>query len=261
MKKIMTFTACAGVLLLGQGILSQTAMSHTGAGDGRTLQQTKTLTLDAGKISELVIEAGAGSMEIKSAEVDAIEVTAKVYQERAHDNYCLSLTRENNQALLESATCRDNRFSNDDTSIDLTVLVPKTLALDIHDGSGFIKIDGVAAAKIADGSGYIDIANVAGAVDINDGSGLITARNIDNNLDITDGSGAIDVQSVDGDLVISDGSGSIDVASVTGKVVITDGSGSISVSRAGRFELLADGSGGVDVSDISGEVVMNGHGR
>ncbi|WDE13404.1 hypothetical protein [Thalassomonas haliotis] len=260
MNKITAFAACAGALLLGQGILSQPVMSHMGGHD-KTLQKTRTLTLDVANMSELVIEAGAGSMEVKSADIDHIEVTAKVYQEQAHDNYCLSLSRESHRALLESASCRDDRYDNHDTNIELTVRVPQTLALDIRDGSGFIKVDGVAGAKIVDGSGYIDIRNISGQVDIRDGSGLITANNIDKNLDITDGSGGIEVRSVAGDLAISDGSGSIDVSLVAGEVVIRDGSGSIRVDRAKRFELLSDGSGSVDVSNISGEVVMNGHGR
>jgi len=258
MKKITAFAG--GALLVGMGILSQTALSHTG-GDDKSLQQTKTLTLDAGKISALKIEAGAGGMTVKAADIDRVEVTARIYQEKAHDNYCLSLTRENNRAMLESASCRDNRFDNHDIRIDLTILVPQALALDISDGSGFIEVDGVASAKIADGSGYIDIRNIAGQVDISDGSGSITAENILSNLDISDGSGGIEVRTVDGDLAISDGSGSIEVVSVTGAVVITDGSGSISVSQAGSFELLADGSGKVDVRNITGKVVMNGHGR
>lgn len=261
MNKITAFAACTGVLLLGQGILSQPVMSHMGFGHDKALQKTRTLTLDVANMSELVIAAGAGSMEVKSADIDQIQVTATVYQEQPHDNYCLSLSRENNQALLESASCRDDRYDNHDTSIDLTVLVPQTLALDIRDGSGFIKVDGVAKAKIVDGSGYIDIRNIRGPADIHDGSGLITAHNIDKNLDITDGSGGIEVRSVAGNLTISDGSGGIDVSSVEGGVAIRDGSGSISVNQAKRFELLSDGSGSVDVSNISGEVVMNGHGR
>ncbi|WDE00656.1 DUF4097 family beta strand repeat-containing protein [Thalassomonas actiniarum] len=259
MNKVTAFAT--GALLLGQGILSQPAMSHMGFGHDKTLQKTRTLTLEVANMSELVIEAGAGSMEIKSADIDQIQVTAKIYQEQPHDNYCLSLSRKNNQALLESASCRDDRYDNHETNIDLTVLVPQELALDIRDGSGFIQVEGVAKAKIVDGSGYIDIRNISGQVDIHDGSGLITAVNIDKNLDITDGSGAIEVRSVAGDLAISDGSGGIDISSVEGAVVIRDGSGSISVDQAGRFELLADGSGSVDVSNIRGEVVMNGHGR
>ena len=251
MRKINAVIACAGVVLLSQVVLA----------DEGNFQKTEQLTLEAQSLSTLVIEAGAGSMQVIAADVDGIRVSAKIYQQQPHDNYCLSLTRKNNKALLESAVCRDNKYSNEDTAIDLTIQVPRALALEISDGSGFIEINGASAVKIVDGSGYIDIDDIQGAVDIHDGSGLITAKNIDNNIDITDGSGAIELVSIKGDVVINDGSGAIDVSSIVGDVAINDGSGSISVRGAHRFELLSDGSGQVDVSNISGEVIMNGHGH
>ena len=265
MKLTSLFLTSAVSLILSQSV----------SADELKLQKTEQLTLAAGQLAEFVIEAGAGSMEVNTADVDNIEVIAKIYQYQPHDDYCLRLIRQENQAYLQSATCRHSK----ETMINLTIRVPEGLPLDIEDGSGLIKLSGIAGVKIVDGSGAIEVSNIKGSLDIKDGSGLISAKNIQSfikitdgsgeikistvtgDVTITDGSGAIELDSIVGNVVVSDGSGAIEIESVEGAVEVSDGSGNIEVSQAQRFELLSDGSGKVDVSDISGEVIMNGYGR
>ena len=164
-------------MVLAAGVFTQSAIGHAVMGNDRTLQETKTLTLNAEKISTLAIDAGAGGMEIKAADIDRIEVVAKIYQEKAHDNYCLSLTRENNQARLESAVCRDNRFgqSRHQYSPDNT---PSPGAGPEHFATArvILRLTVQLQPKLTMVQVISIFRNIAGPVDIHDGSGLITAK-------------------------------------------------------------------------------------
>jgi len=192
----------------------------------------KSLSLNASEFNQFVIEAGSGSLTIIGSEQESIEVSADIYQREPGNKYCLTLApskKSKKVAQLEANTC----YHNNDTRIDLSITMPKSLITRINDGSGFIQIE----------NSSIQI--------INDGSGRIEINNNHTSLTINDGSGAIEVTNNIGDLVIEDGSGSIDVDDVSGSVSIDDGSGSISVSNAQQFTLLSDGSGSVNLENVN----------
>ncbi|WP_404343970.1 hypothetical protein [Pseudoalteromonas mariniglutinosa] len=233
------------VTLIGAALLSVQALAWN---NEMTLQDTKQLTLDAQSLSVLNVEAGAGFLNIVGSDTDSITVKAEVYQDKAHDNYCLALDKSGSSAKLTANNCDSN--NDQPTRIDLTVSIPRTFTLDITDGSGAISIENTADTIIHDGSGEIQVRNIAGVLDIEDGSGAIEARNITGNVKINDGSGSIDLADTQADVIIHDGSGSIDVQNIVGNVTVSDGSGGIYVNKAASFTLLADGSGNVTIKNV-----------
>ena len=234
MKKIVLFLALIVVLaliLLG-------------------FETTRTLSLVTEGIRGLEIDAGAGSLTVTGLEGSAsIEVRAEVIAsgvaDRDLEDYIkrhveLELRRSGDRAVLVSHV-RDSGFSffHQEARIDLTVTVPKALAL-----------------EIVDGSGSLDVAHIGGAVYIHDGSGSITVLDLAGNLEIQDGSGGIDVQDVAGDVTVTDGSGGISLRRVGGTVTVSDGSGGIEVDDVGKdVHLRRTGSGGVDVTNVKGRVI------
>lgn len=208
--------------------------------DGK-LQDTVTLRLDAQNIDTLRLDVGAGATVVSGdSQLDEIIVEAKIYQKRAADNYDLSLERSgSSRALLIADTDSGGLFWSNETWIDLTVMVPDTLDIDLNDGSGPIEVQDILGdLRIDDGSGEININNVGGDIDIDDGSGPIYAADLG------------------GDIRIDDGSGSIKVRNAAGTVTVDDGSGSIDVDGAANFVLIDDGTGGVDVDNVSGDIDM-----
>jgi len=211
-------------------------------------QEVRDLTLGAGGLSSLVIDAGAGSLSIEGVDDgDTLQVTATIEipgmdEEEARElmqrSLVLSLDEDGDKAVLKSYF-RDTGWSwRDSPRIQLEVRVPARFALSIDDGSGSMTVH-----------------HVAGDIRIDDGSGLIEMRDVGGAVDIEDGSGSIDVEGVGGDLSINDGSGSIDVAAVTGSVTVDDGSGSITVKDiGGDLIIVDDGSGSINFSDIRGHV-------
>ena len=209
--------------------------------------ETRELSLDAGGVDSLSIDAGAGSIEVKGDPgLDRIAVVARIVVEDADEesasktiarSMTLSLERDDNVARLEARFRRGFWGGGNGARIDLEVRVPAQLGLSIEDGSGYIEVQGLAAA-----------------VSIDDGSGSIDVRDV-GSVYIDDGSGSIDVQAVAGDVTIDDGSGSIDVRHVGGTVTVDDGSGDIDVRDVEMDVIIIDsGSGGVRLSDVRGRV-------
>ncbi len=210
-------------------------------------EEERDLSLDAGGIGELDIQAGAGTLDVRGVPgQDAIEVRATIVVADADEEEAariiakrmeLSLEEHDGKAVLVSDFDSGFMGSGTNARIDLEVTVPAGLPLKIDDSSGSLDVRDVAAdVWIDDGSGSIDVENVA-------------------NLTIEDGSGSIDVEGVAGDVNVTDGSGSITVRSVSGSVTIDDGSGSIRVSDVEEDLIIVDdGSGGLKFSDIRGTV-------
>ena len=229
--------------------------------NGKTadVKMEKTLSVPSENLSILGIDAGAGSLEIIGVDnATEIQVEAKIVTTKEKD-FTLTLDTSGSTAYLVAEHNSHSGFWNGSSpSIDLVVTMPKSLLLDIEDGSGEIQISDVNNdIKIVDGSGSTNINNIKGNVDIKDGSGSIVMAQIGGNVNIDDGSGSITIANVNGDLSIQDGSGGIDVLEVDGTVTIDDGSGDIDVNRAGGLKIVESGSGGLEVANVTGEVEID----
>ncbi len=203
----------------------------------------KELNIDTSNSSNIFIDIGAGSLKLRGADVDKISVIAKIYSKEYssleklktvfNDKMELSLAHKNSTVLLKSLNKKSLfSFSNPNISVDLDVLIPNSLKVEIDDGSGSMTIADINnSLEIDDGSGSIAIKNIVGNVLIDDGSGNSNLTNIDGNITIDDGSGTINIDYVTGDVTVDDGSGSIIINNLQGKFNLEDsGSGSIQVN-------------------------------
>jgi hypothetical protein len=185
------------------------------AGTLSAFETTKTMTLTVQDIRRLDIRAGAGSLTVTGREgLTAIEVKAEVVAPHVRDKDMegyledsveLTLEKRGDIAVLVSRVRSQGGFFHfgDNTRVDLTVAVPRSLALDIDDGSG-----------------GLDISDVTGDVSIDDGSGEIRIRRVGGTVTVDDGSGGIDIRDVGKDVrLISTGGGGVDVSGVKGRVI------------------------------------------
>ncbi len=216
-------------------------------------ETTKTLDLAAQGIKRLDIDAGAGSLTVTGREgLAAIEIKAEIVARNVRDEDLegfirdrieLTLEKRGDVAVLVSRVQDERRLFHfgDSAQINLTVSVPKAMALAIDDGSGSIIVEGLSAAlRLEDGSGSIRIDRIAGDVEINDGSGEIEVLDVTGNVTIDDGSGEVTIRRIGGSVTIDDGSGRIDIAGVEKDV-----------------RLISTGSGSVDVSDVKGRLIRS----
>ena len=220
------------------------SFAASAAGD---YEEVHELSVPADGLDSLVIDAGAGSLDVRGvAGQDSIEIRATIIVDDAdadegrkfiEKRVDLSLARDGNSAQLVARVDQPRLGWGSGGRIDVEVVAPASVAL-----------------RIDDGSGSIDIADFAADVSIDDGSGSIDVRSV-GGLEIDDGSGSIDVSGASGDVFVNDGSGSLTIAGVGGTVTIDDGSGSIRVNEvAGDLIIIDSGSGSVSFSGIEGTV-------
>jgi len=207
------------------------------------LSFTQDLSIKTGTLNNFIADVGAGSLVIHGAAVSEITVKAKIYSEKYDDiadlkavfasKMLLTLENKGKSSVLKAMTKKKLfSMSSPNISIDLEIIVPQQMNVEVDDGSGYLKVT-----------------DIAGSLQIDDGSGSIYISNIGNDIQIDDGSGNIEISDAKGDVHIDDGSGLINIDRVTGDVSIDDGSGSIKINElAGRFKLLDDGSGSIFVN-------------
>jgi hypothetical protein len=284
--RIATISVTVGLILGATLFGASQSEAESVFSSSQTSAQTQTdlnlvkqqLTLDAGSLTELVANTGAGKLTVVGVkELTEIVVHADIYTQSLDQDDIeikLSLTRKGDKAYLLSQI-HSEHFLGESPFIDLLVKVPSTLALNIKDGSGSIQVDDVSAdieltdgsgsivmnhigtLALVDGSGSIIITKATGAITLQDGSGSIDINQASGAIDLQDGSGSIQINNVIGDVTIDDGSGSIKVNQVQGIVAIKDGSGGIEVANTKGLIIHSAGSGSVDYHDIDGPLTLN----
>lgn len=228
----------------------------------------RNLSLPADGIAKLRIDAGAGFLKVVGRDgLAEIHVTAEIVvsgvEEKDVDAYIknhgqLELRKSGDTALL-TAGFHDavSLFAVKSGHIDLTVTVPRALALEIKDGSGKLSVADIAAdVRIDDGTGSLKVARVKGNVRIDDGEGDLSVDEVEGNVDIVDDAGDIDVRNVTGDVSLLDGSGGITLVKIGGRVTVDDTSGILAIKDVGKDVILKQkGKGTVDITDVKGKII------
>lgn len=244
-------------------LLLPAATALAGPGDRCDHERVVERSLDAAGLARLAVHADAGSLEVTGGSGDRIEVHGRTCATSARLAEAARLHVESSgdaarvAVELPEASGRSWFGGDQHVRMDVTISLPRRLAVSLDDGSGSTAIRDVASLRVSDGSGSLEVDRVDGDVAIDDGSGSIELRRVTGAVEIRDDSGSIDVTDV-GSLVVWDGSGSIDVARVRGDArIIEDGSGSIAIADVdGAVRIDEDGSGSIRVRRIAGDLVV-----
>ncbi len=208
--------------------------------DNCPYQEQIAFTVPSTSIAKIDVSAGAGSLNVSSSpSATEISISATVCASRKS-----GLEGTGVQHLVQGDTqylwtkINDNNggfFSSGYSHIDLEVIVPAGMAVDIKDGSGDLSVSGTGDLNVVDGSGETRIFAIAGNVKVKDGSGELTIEDVQGNVDVDDGSGEIDIVKVAGSVTVRDGSGDIDVRDVQLEVsILEDGSGDVNIDQSNR---------------------------
>jgi DUF4097 and DUF4098 domain-containing protein YvlB len=220
----------------------------------------------ADEISQLMVNALAGSLEVTGHDVNTVTVNARVCSNKSkyleQMNIDISET-ENKLELTVIIPYENSDWDADYAFVDLEVMVPRNLSVKLRDSSGDLVVRDANLNSVNDTSGNIRLEKIHGDLEIKDSSGDIHVRDMSGNLSIQDTSGRIDVRDVIGDVVIPmDSSGDIDIDTVTGLVTIkVDSSGSIRIENVTRdVTVHSDSSGDIRISSIQGSVKIGDDG-
>ena len=232
-----------------------------------SLDETRRLELSVKGIQTLKIQCGSGFLTVIGVKgLDRIRATAQIdvtgIQENEFQNYLekklqLSLEKRGSAAVLQ-ADVNQSFLKNIEAKINLTVKLPKSLPVNIDDGSGAIIVTNLSGGlHIKDDSGSIDIVNMEGKIKVADGSGSIEIRDARSNVEIQDGSGLIHVKLISGNVSITDGSGEMTIQDVNGSVTVTDGSGRIDIQDVTQDVFINEaGSGELNIEGVKGKVTI-----
>ncbi|MCJ7679770.1 MAG: DUF4097 domain-containing protein [Candidatus Aminicenantes bacterium] len=231
-------------------------------------EETRQLSLDTDGIEMMVIECGAGDCRIEGVEGrDSIEVRARITvrgmssrrsRQFIEEKVVLTLERNGSRAVLKSLfRPHISLFSVGSKMIDLTILVPSRLDLDIDDSSGDMDLKNIdGSVVIDDSSGDITVRNVRGNVDIDDNSGDIVLEAVGGSVMIDDRSGTIELRDLGGRVNVDDSSGDIFIQTAVGDVTVSDSSGDITIDGVERDVIIkSDGSGDVDITNVRGRII------
>jgi hypothetical protein len=232
------------------------------------------LNINGSDLAKFRIDVGAGSLDLRGdAGAKEISVQATIVVSGWSDAEAQRFIKEHVNVELyrkgDSAQLRAEVDSNDgrswirralsgstSTHIDIEIVVPHGIALEVSDGSGNLTIsDLVQPLTLDDGSGNATLRNIRGAVEVEDGSGNMEIDRIIGNLVVEDGSGNLDISDIRGDVSVEDGSGNLDILNVSGTIEVDDGSGDIVVRDVSEdLIILDDGSGDLRVTAVQGRV-------
>ena len=168
------------------------------------------------------------------------------------------ISESGNEIHVGNLSPEDRRLYNNIT-IDYEISVPKSLALNLHSGSGDVEIDNVGRfLKSETGSGSIRAHGIAGPSDLRTGSGDIELQQqAAGEVHASTGSGSIRINGVNGTLTARTGSGDIEAnGSLTGPSHLQSGSGSIRAHVGKESHLSVDattGSGSIRIAGNSSD--------
>jgi len=215
---------------------------HAGQWGGCKARRSLNESIDVSGASSAKIVASAGDLRVSGdAGQTRLEVSAEAcaVDEAALDEMELLVERRGDQLYVETVMASSDRWKGN-RRMDLVVVLPESLSVEVVDRSGDLRVEDVAAAKIDDSSGDLVVDDVQG------------------DLEIKDSSGDVRVDEVAGDVRVDDRSGDVRITDVGGSVTVRDRSGDVIVRDvAGDLTVAEDGSGSVDHSDVRGRVRLD----
>lgn len=218
--------------------------------------------LDVSGSSLLKVAAVAGDLRITGESGrNEVEIRGKicVSEEEWLDDVTIETTTGDTASIAVVVPDSDgwSLWGNRYAYVDLELLVPADLNLDVKDSSGDMEIESVAAVRVQDSSGDIEITDATGPIEVKDSSGDIRVEDIAGDFTVlSDSSGQIRGNDIEGNVLVeNDSSGDIRFTHIGKNVTVeNDSSGDIEVSSvSGDFTVLHDGSGEIDSKGVEGE--------
>lgn len=215
--------------------------------------------IDATGAERVEILARAGELTVRPASGHALGAAGRACASRQEflDQTQLVVRRAGNVIQVHVQTPEDmSGIGILYAYLDLQVVVPDGLPVEVTDSSGDMSIDGVRVVRISDSSGDIVARRLPADVEIDDSSGDVRVEDAAGAVRVSDSSGDVVIRGAKSVHVPRDSSGDLVIERVAGDVRIDqDSSGDVLVADVGgNVELLADGSGQVRVTAVKGSV-------
>jgi hypothetical protein len=222
---------------------------------------TKTFQVKAG--GRLVIEADRGSIEVRSADVERmqIDVLRKVTNEsrakadEIFKNHEIEFSTEGDKVLVHSQMNRDWIGKLWDKArhlqVHYQVSVPKKFNADLKTAGGSIKVSDLSGdVKGQTSGGSLNFGQIEGTVFGRTSGGSISVAGCKGDVDVKTSGGGVSLGDIDGNTSAHTSGGSINAKKLNGKAVVKTSGGSIEVADI-KGSIEAGTSGGSVAAAIS----------
>jgi hypothetical protein len=222
---------------------------------------TKTFEVKPG--SKLVVEADRGSIEVKTADVERveIEVTRKVGSgsrtkaEEVLKNHEVTFAQEGNIVRVRGEFVKGwdrGWFSKGgNLQVRYQISVPKKFNLDLKTSGGSIKVaDLTGEVKGQTSGGSLNFGQIEGPIHGRTSGGSISAAGCKGDVDLKTSGGGINLGGIEGNTTAHTSGGSISAKKLNGKSVVKTSGGSIDVANI-KGSIEAGTSGGSVTAAIS----------
>lgn len=218
--------------------------------------ETVSKDFDAAMVKNVEIKNGAGDIKITASTAKITNVSA----EKIEWSDACTLTIEQRQNTIYVETKKTRMFGGGSCQTKITMSVPKTVSVDVDNGSGDVQVTGTQGPIAFDlGSGSLvatgEISTLSGSA----GSGDIKAKGLSGTAEVKTGSGDINLQYVKlpamGEINLKTGSGDSEITLPKNARILTDymsGSGKmyneLGDTRNAPFKIYAkSGSGDLSI--------------
>jgi hypothetical protein len=215
--------------------------------------------IDTTGAERVQILARAGDLTVRPASGTALGAAGRACASRQEflDQTQLHVRREGNVIQVHVQTPEQmSGIGVFYAYLDLQVVVPEGLPVEITDSSGDMSLEGVRVVRVTDSSGDITARGLPADVEIDDSSGDIRVEDAAGAVRVSDSSGDVVIRGAGSVHIPQDSSGDMTIERIAGDVRIDrDSSGDVFMSNiGGNVEFLADSSGQVRVTDAKGTV-------
>ena len=163
--------------------------------------------------------------------------------------------RQSGKEVHVGEVAQEDRALYNNITIDYEISAPKSVALNLHSGSGDVEVDNLGRyLKAQTGSGSVRAHGIAGAAELATGSGDIELQqSAQGEVKAQTGSGSIRINGLDGALTARTGSGDIEANGLlSGPSKLQTGSGSIRAHIGRDSHLTVDATSGSGTIRVSG---------
>jgi DUF4097 and DUF4098 domain-containing protein YvlB len=219
---------------------------------------TKSYTVRSGE--QLVVELDRGSIEIKTADADTVEIEvarkaggSQSKAEKVLKDHVVTTTQTDNRVEVRGEYKGPKSSGWFGKSLDLQVqcrvTVPRRFNLDLNTAGGSIKVSELTGKVQAHTSGgSLRFEKIEGPVSGHTSGGSITVATAKGKVDVKTSGGGLNLSDIKGDVNGQTSGGSIRAEKLTGKSQVRTSGGSIQV---------ADIKGAIDARTSGGSITVN----
>ncbi|MFC4769244.1 hypothetical protein [Effusibacillus consociatus] len=192
-------------------------------------------SFDAKDVQRLEIYSRTGTIKVNKSNDPKIVIKTKVHVRNLNSQQASEEAKHGTPRIAQGSTFRIEvdpslAVTSKITGVDLEVLVPSKLALQVLSHTGNVSVlEHVGDLVVSTESGKVEVDKIKGKTTIADDNGEIVVRNIEGDLEIKTKAGTLEVARVTGNAVLENTFGQIRAAHIGGALRI--------ISKNGRIEL------------------------